>query len=64
MRVPTIYVWIKNKKKIGIPLHFPDLLYKNGVQGGILVKIMSDNCRDVIMRHCDVNNDSRGYTFH
>ena len=32
---PQSMFWSKNKK-IGIPLHTPVLLYKSGVQGGIL----------------------------
>ena len=32
---PQSMFWGKNKKKIGISLHTPVLLYKSGVQGGI-----------------------------
>ena len=32
---PQCMCWIKNKKKIGIPLHTIVLLYKSGVQEGI-----------------------------
>ena len=31
---PQSMFWSKYKKKIGIPLHTPVLLYKSGVEGG------------------------------